>query len=184
SPGGAHARVLYPRAVPRSLGAVRALVAWHGSGGRHVKENRGDGVVMPSESSLLEIPTTRRALKAVWDCFSWFCAVTVVVGVRYSFDLSAIRWSAVTTYLVLACLLQIGLGLALKLYLGRYRTASFDEAPALAVVAFVVGALLVGYFLAFGDGSLPRAMPFLAPTVALVLMAAGRWVWRLWYRQS
>ena len=132
---------------------------------------------------VLDQPRARRTLKALWDCFSWFAAVVAVTGVRYSFDLGAMSWGALLSYLVAACLLQLVVGLALKLYLGRYRTASFDEAPALALSAMIVGAVLTVYFLMLSDAALPRAMALLAPPIALLGMAAGRLAWRLWYRQ-
>lgn len=143
-----------------------------------------DDVTEESTTSALDRPLTRRMLKALWDCFSWFAAVVTVTGVRYSFDLGAMSWGAILGYLVAACLLQLVVGLALKLYLGRYRTASFDEAPAIALVVLVVGAILVIAFLLLSDFALPRAMAFLAPPIALLGMAAGRLAWRLWYRQG
>lgn len=143
-----------------------------------------DGVTTEHSRSVLERPLTRRMLKALWDCFSWFCAVLVVAGVRYTFDLENMRWGAIALYLVAACLLQLAVGLVLKLYLGRYRTASVDEAPGIALTALIVGLVLAVAFLTLGPDALPRGIAFLAPPIAVVAMATGRLTWRLWYRQS
>ncbi len=134
--------------------------------------------------TVFERPLTRRMLKALWDCFSWFCAIVAVAGVRYTFELEVMRWNAIALYLLAACFLQLVVGLLLKLYQGRYRTASFDEVPAVALTTLIVGASLAVAFLPAGLDALPRGIAILAPPIALLSMAAGRLTWRLWYRQS
>jgi FlaA1/EpsC-like NDP-sugar epimerase len=127
---------------------------------------------------------TRRALRALWDCFSWGLATILVVGARYDFRLTLEVWALLGLYVAAACFLQIGVGTALMLYRGRYRTASFDEAIGMAVTAVVVGAALAIIFVAVIDSShSPRAVAVLSPPIALLFMAAGRWAYRAFTRR-
>ncbi|UFU07267.1 polysaccharide biosynthesis protein [Ruania halotolerans] len=126
----------------------------------------------------------RRLLKALWDCFSWLCAIVFVAGARYGFDLDLMHWGAIATYLGAACLLQLAVGLLLMLYRGRYRTASFDESIGLALCTLLVGAILTSSFLTIGPAAFPPAMAIVAPPIALLAMAAGRWCWRMWYQHA
>jgi FlaA1/EpsC-like NDP-sugar epimerase len=120
-----------------------------------------------------------RVLQALWDCLSWSAATFFVVGSRYEVILTDRQWSAIYQYIIMACLLQIALGIYFKLYRGRYNTASFDEslglATTMAIVAAAVG--LVSLVLHAGP-EFPRALAVLTPPVALLSMAAGRWSFR------
>ncbi|CAM3639298.1 nucleoside-diphosphate sugar epimerase/dehydratase [Occultella aeris] len=129
----------------------------------------------------------RRALRAVWDCFSWAAAVLLVVGARYDFTLPDDLWASVGWYVAAASVLQVGVGTVLMLYRGRYRTASFDESIGMAVTAVTVGALLAITFVVLLGSSFPRAVAVLTPPIALLFMAAGRWMYRAstsWQKNS
>ncbi len=121
----------------------------------------------------------KRLLQMLWDCFSWAVATLIVVGSRYEFTLTATMGSSIYRYVAGVCLLQILVGTVLMLYRGRYRTASFDESLGLALTVALVGAGVGLLFLAsVGQTGFPRALAVLTPPVALLSMAAGRWVFR------
>jgi dTDP-glucose 4,6-dehydratase len=65
------------------------------------------------------------------------------------------------------------------LYRGRYLPGSFDEMRAVAVSVTAVSALASALVLAFQPHNVPRSVPFLAWPLALVGMAAIRFVKRL-----
>ena len=126
-------------------------------------------------------PLVRRTCRVLWDCGSWISATLIVVGSRYDFHLSQILWSSVVKYMAAACLLQVVVGAALKLYRGRYKIATFEESFGLALtLAAVGGALAVGFVLVMQPGGFPRATGVLTPPVALLIMVSGRWCFRAW----
>lgn len=115
----------------------------------------------------------------LWDGACWIVATLSVVGARYDFVLRDVQWSAVLQYAAAACLLQLVVGTMLLLYQGRYKTASFDESIGLALAVLIVAALLAVIFLGImTTSSFPRALTVLAPPLALLGMAVGRWGYR------
>ncbi|MEE6295632.1 polysaccharide biosynthesis protein [Georgenia wangjunii] len=123
----------------------------------------------------------RRAAMVLWDVASWTLAVAFVVGSRYSFYLTDVQWSAVILYLGLAAGLQVVIGLALKLYQGRYRVGSFEETFGIAASTAVVGLAFVGLFIGIRPlDNFPNGLALMAPAMALLVTAAGRWGYRVW----
>ncbi len=122
---------------------------------------------------------SRQAVRVLWDCASWVLATCVVVGSRYDFTLADSQDLAVVAYAVAACVIQVIVGTLLMLYRGRYKTASFEESFGLAMSTVVVSLVLAVIFIGLvGTSAFPRAVAALAPPVALLLMAAGRWGYR------
>ncbi|MCP3420647.1 polysaccharide biosynthesis protein [Nocardioides pinisoli] len=119
----------------------------------------------------------RRAALATWDVLGWTLATALVIGVRHDFSINEVEWQSVIRYWLLACVLMLGLGYATKFYRGRFLVGSFDEALGLAVHVGLVGMAGIGMSL-FVNESVPRSIPVLAPPVALLLCAAGRWFYR------
>ncbi|RRD46205.1 polysaccharide biosynthesis protein [Tessaracoccus sp. OH4464_COT-324] len=97
---------------------------------------------------------------------------------RYNFDLSSEQTQMVLVYAGLAITLQVLVGTATKLYRGRYRVASFEEATHLAAVGLAVGGVLALGFAWVAPEYYPRVMTFTVPFAALILMAAGRFISR------
>src|SRR6478609_8998835 len=119
----------------------------------------------------------RRGGLMVWDIICWTLGAAFVIGLRYSFRISEVQSEAVLRYLVTSWILLIAIGLLTKFYRGRFLVGSFDEALGLALhflgvaVILIVAAPLI-------DPTLPRSLPVLAPPIALVGAAAGRWFYR------
>lgn len=124
-------------------------------------------------------PVLRRSAAMLWDAAAWLCAIAIVVGTRYEFYLAESQWAAILLYAALACVVQGMVGTLLKLYRGKYRTASFEESLGLVLVAVVVALFLAVAFLGIPAlDYFPRGIAFLAPPLALLFMAAGRWAYR------
>lgn len=124
-------------------------------------------------------PPFKRSVKAVWDLSSWLAATLIVVGSRYAFDLNGIQWTWIAGYAVGVLVLQMIVGMCLKLYRGRYRTASFEEGVGLALAAAIVGSITaIAWLASFQGPQFPRALVVLTPPVALLLMGAGRCLYR------
>ncbi len=119
----------------------------------------------------------RRSTLALWDIMCWTLGAFFVIGLRYSFRISEVQWEAVLRFLVLSWALIMLIGLATKFYRGRFLVGSFEEALGLALHFFGVAAVLV-VTAPLVNPDLPRSLPVLAPPVALVGAAAGRWCYR------
>lgn len=123
-------------------------------------------------------PGARRATLAAWDVFCWAVATFVVVGARYDFRISDVQWTSAVAYFITAVVLLVTFGYASKMYRGRFRVASFEEALGLAALTASVSAVTIVIFVGLDDG-LPRGIAFLVPVVALVGSASGRWAYRI-----
>jgi len=123
--------------------------------------------------------TRRTNILVLWDCLSWAAAILFVVGSRYEVTLTSQQWAVIYQYGILVWSLQLALGIAFMLYRGRYSTASFDEALGLAMTVLTVTAATVVVCVALYRGQqFPWAVAILAPPIALLSMAAGRWLFR------
>ncbi len=120
----------------------------------------------------LESTLAQRGLAAL-DVSSWLLATLVLLVGRYDFTLSPAQWSSVLRYAALAAILQITLGLAMRLYRGVGRIGSFSEATLAARVVATVG-LVVGLFSLLLSPDLPRGVVISVPLAALALMGAVR----------
>ncbi|MHA6513701.1 polysaccharide biosynthesis protein [Tessaracoccus sp. Z1128] len=120
----------------------------------------------------------QRLALAAWDASCWTIAALALVIARYSFTLTNAQTRMVLGYAAAAMIAQLLLGYATKLYRGRNRVGSFEEATQIAVIVLVIGIVLVMWFAWFGSPSYPRVVTFTVPLAALILMAAGRFVFR------
>ena len=121
---------------------------------------------------------------AVWDALTWAVAALGLVLTRYNFVLTGEQTQIVFIYAASAMVLQIAIGFATKLYRGRHGIASFEETALLAVVALGIGAGLAVLFALYAPSTYPRVVTFTVPFVAVILMAAGRFIARSMMRPS
>ena len=119
----------------------------------------------------------RRSTLALWDVLCWTLGAFFVIGLRYSFRMTEVQWEAVFRYLVLSWVLLALIGVVTKFYRGRFLVGSFEEALGLALHFFGVAAITV-VTAPLLNADLPRSLPVLAPPLALVGAAAGRWLFR------
>lgn len=120
-----------------------------------------------------------------WDALSWALATVTLVAARYDFEtLTPAKQRIIITYAVAAMLLQLALGMATKLYRGRHRLASIDEALTLATITVVIAVVLAVYFWIWGGPAYPRGVTLMVPAVAILAMAAGRFMARAWLNRD
>lgn len=135
-----------------------------------------------SQEDTLKTQKTRvgllRSGLAVWDVLAWGVASVALVIARYNFDLSLEYSQEVIKYAAAAILMQITFGFLAQLYRGRHSVASFEEARLLAVIVLAIGGILVVVFALFAPAGYPRVVTFTVPFAALVIMAAGRFLFR------
>lgn len=122
-------------------------------------------------------PRVRRGSLLLWDVVCMIGAVLVVIGARYDFELDEIHTTGVVAYVATAVALQILIGWFSKLYQGRYRVGSYEEALALAGITLLNWGVLVCLFL-YLPFHTPKALIAIAPFQALLGMAAGRFAMR------
>lgn len=126
----------------------------------------------------------RTAVQVALDCLAWILAVPLALILRYEFETTASPWGPFTLKGVLAqtliaCVVQATLGLAFGLYRGLWRYGSFDEVAHLARSTVVVTVCLAVINAIVSRQLVPMSVVFVAGVVALVLMAAVRYLWRL-----
>lgn len=115
---------------------------------------------------------------ATWDMMCWAVATLVVIGARYDFEINDVQWRSVVVYMLAGCVLLPALGYTIKMYRGRYRVASFDEALGLVVLLLLVGVITYLAFIVILPDGLPRGVALLVPPFALIGSAGGRWFYR------
>ncbi len=114
---------------------------------------------------------------SIIDALCWFGATVALVVFRYDFDLSAVQWSSILLYSIIAAAAQMLLGWLAGLYGGSNRVGSFVEASTLGTVTMGVG-FLVGMAFIIGVPTFPRGVGFLSPFMTLLLMGAARFAAR------
>ncbi|KGN34717.1 dTDP-glucose 4,6-dehydratase [Knoellia sinensis KCTC 19936] len=119
----------------------------------------------------------RRSLMIGWDAVSWLLALVGFTLVRHEFTLSERMWAISLSYVAAAMVLQVIAGLYTHLYLGRSKVGSFAEVSALAQIVLGISIVLgvVGFLTA---PVFSRGLAFVMPMLAILFMAAGRWVFR------
>lgn len=122
----------------------------------------------------------RRVLIILWDAASWVVALALFLLVRYDFVLQPAQWGMVLLYVVVAVFLQIVIGIATHVYLGRNRVGSFGEATWLGAVVALAGWPWAMLLDAVAD-DFPRGIGLIVPLLALLVMAAGRWLFRVFW---
>ncbi|MEY2567074.1 MAG: hypothetical protein QOE35_1603 [Actinomycetota bacterium] len=121
----------------------------------------------------------RLYVQVLLDAGSWAIAIVFATVMRYDFNrLGHIDWGGVGGLIPVAAVTQVAGGLAFGLYLGRWRYGSFEEALALSRAVLLATGLLYAVNLVMGD-LVPVTAVLSAGFVALVLMAASRYLWRL-----
>ena len=127
------------------------------------------------------VSLVRGRYQFVMDVAAWVFALLVAVTFRYDLNMMLIDWVSFLMVCASAAALQLLVGWWFGLYAGRFILGSFHEVRALTVVVTVAGeALGVAVILVGELVDFPRSSVFLALPLALVVMAALRYVQRLY----
>ncbi len=119
----------------------------------------------------------RFAWLAAWDAAAWVVAVFLCTWTRYEFELDVLDPVGILQAGLLVASAQVLVGIWQGLYLGRWRLGSFEEIAALLRTVVIAG--LVLFALDLPTRWVPISVPVVAVFVALVIMAAVRYGWRL-----
>jgi FlaA1/EpsC-like NDP-sugar epimerase len=119
----------------------------------------------------------KRSAMVAWDVVSWIVALALFLVLRHDFDLPEQIWEVTLAYTTTVIVLQVIGGFALHLYMGRSRVGSFDEVTTLGVLVLAVSMTVGIGFMLFAP-VFSRGVILAIPPLALLLMAAGRWVFR------
>ncbi len=121
----------------------------------------------------------RTPIQIAYDAVCWAVAVLLATALRYDLELGRVDVGRVIRILPLLVGAQIVAGLLFGMYRGRWRFGSFDEVLALAQGVAATSAATFTANLLMDPSPLPRSVPLAAGLIALVLMGAGRYAWRL-----
>ena len=121
----------------------------------------------------------RTFLQILYDGACWAIGLTLATTLRYDFTVEPGDFTGVLQIFPLVLAAQVAAGLLFGMYRGRWQFGSFDEVLALGqgVLLSATAAFVANVF--FDPLLLPRSVPVGAGVVALVLMFAGRYAWRL-----
>ncbi len=137
---------------------------------------------MPANRS--QLVTFQRVVLTSWDVACWGLALLVLMIGRYNFRFpEPSQWRLALMYLVGAIVLQVVIGVLTKLYRGRHEIASFEEVANLALLVIGIG-LVLGIPFTMLERNFPNGIAMTVPLGALVLMLAGRFLFRALQRTS
>src|SRR5664280_68444 len=125
----------------------------------------------------------RRLLLIAWDVASWLLAFLMFAWMRYKDSLTHEQWVSGVVYTAIAIVLQVVGGLVTQTYLGRSRVGSFEEASFLGASVGVIAIGLGSAFIVVYPG-FPRGLALAIPALAVTFMAAGRWMFRVVFRNE
>lgn len=126
----------------------------------------------------IDRPRLRSTVQYLLDAGAWAIALWVAQFLRFEYRFDQIHYAATAALIAVAMLLQLGIGIALRLYQGRYTYGVFEEVRAVTFATFCVSAILFVVTL-FGLAPVPRSTIPLALPIALLAMFAIRYTARL-----
>jgi FlaA1/EpsC-like NDP-sugar epimerase/dTDP-4-amino-4,6-dideoxygalactose transaminase/lipopolysaccharide/colanic/teichoic acid biosynthesis glycosyltransferase len=109
------------------------------------------------------------------DALAWTGGLLCAVLLRFDFDASQVDWPAFGLAAAAAVVVQVVVGLATGLYLGRWRLGSFDEVSALARTVAWVSSSLFLVELRQSHRFVPLSAVIGGGIIAFVLMGSARY---------
>ena len=112
----------------------------------------------------------RYSLLAAVDAVIWIMAVLITTALRHDLVMAQVWWAGAIIAGAVAASLHVSVAWTMRLYAGRHRLGSIDEA--------IILALVIGFVGTFGMAvmqvpSLPRLVPLSVPLAATVTALAG-----------
>lgn len=126
----------------------------------------------------IERPRLRSTVQFLLDAGAWTIALWLAQLFRYEFEFGQIRFRSTVAIVVLAVVLQLAVGIVMRLYQGRYAYGVFEEVRAVTWAMTGVGVIVCVATLA-ERVQVPRSTVPLALPIALLLMFAIRYTARL-----
>ncbi len=123
----------------------------------------------------------RHRLLAAFDAAIWVAAFLLAIALRFDFAPDAQWWTGALQAGLAAAALQVLLGWVLRLYAGRHRLGSLDEAVLVGLVVLFVGTAMTAVLqMPF----IPRIIPVSVPIGATAIALAGMLGYRLALRKT
>src|SRR4051794_31799595 len=113
------------------------------------------------------------------DVTVWIVATGLAALARFDFSPDRVRWEAIAVLALFLAGGQLFVGGFVLIYSGRYVPGSFDEMRGVAVSATTVCVVSSAMVAVIRPNGVPRSVPFVAWTLALIGMGAARFVKRL-----
>ena len=131
-----------------------------------------------------ELPHVARDWVArVWDSLCWILALATVFLLRYDLSVLLARRGVIAIYLLTSIVLYLLLQWLYRSFRGRYRLGSFYDAINVTTVLVIV-AVFTGVVGSLLTPSVPLGVVLMMPLLALMLMLAGRAIWRILLERS
>ncbi len=127
----------------------------------------------------------RHLIQAALDTVAWALGLWTAVLLRFEFATDAWPARSIFTAILLAGLLQLGVGVAFGLYTRKWRFGSFDEVAGLIRVVVVVTAVL--HLLSvwvYPSQLLPTSVALASGMVVALVTAFSRYTWRFYIERS
>lgn len=121
----------------------------------------------------------RSAVQLVFDALCWAGAFCFATAIRYDLSTSRIDVGRLLLAIPVAAAVQGLGGLLFGLYRGRWPFGGFEEVAAVVKTALLVTGVVFAANLVIHPHLVPRSVPLAACVTSLVLMAGGRYGWRL-----
>ncbi|MDQ1516469.1 MAG: hypothetical protein QOE80_2299, partial [Actinomycetota bacterium] len=112
------------------------------------------------------------------DSLAWAAGLVCAALLRFDFHAAGIDWPAFGLAAAAAVVVQVGVGLATGLYLGRWRLGSFDELSALARTVAWVSAILFLAESRLSHRLVPLSVVIGGGVITFVLMGSARYLIR------
>ncbi len=137
---------------------------------------------------MLRLGTTlerhRLAFQGSVDALGWLAGLWIAIVLRYDFAILPSGWGpfsvpALVTAALVAAALQVVVGWFGGLYQGRFRYGSFEELAHLVRAVLVATVFLAVLNRVLSAQLVPMSVCFIGGFVALMIMAAARYTWRL-----
>jgi FlaA1/EpsC-like NDP-sugar epimerase len=126
----------------------------------------------------------RFVIQASMDALTWVVALLAATALRLDLSFRGVDWWETVALLPVAGAVQVGMGAAFGLYVGRYRFGGFDEVAAVAKSVLVTTAVVYVVNFAVFDHFVPRSAVIGAGLIAFVVMGGTRYGWRLYLERQ
>lgn len=123
----------------------------------------------------------RFLVQAGYDGLAWIPSLWAGALLRYELDVTALPVAELVVFSLMAVVLQVVIGRTIGLYVHRWRYASFEEIVGAAKAAGLTTVVLTAVDLLAPSGRpVPLSTTISGGMFALLLMAVGRFGWRIW----
>lgn len=131
----------------------------------------------------------RTPIQSTTDVGAWAIGLFVAMVLRFEFSLNTANWgrlgaNSLLLAIAIVAVIQVGIGVATSLYIGKFRYGSFDEVLHLALTVSVSALALAAISEALAPNLVPLSVVIIGALLALLVMASSRYLWRMLLERS